>query len=248
MRPNASRKILLVLLAGLAGPGCAKEDLLKHKVDVHEVFPDDRGTALATAIADGDSDRIRRLATVGSIEITGDEGITLLQWAVLSGSLAGLNSLLDAGADPTHQGMDGYTVMHTAAMVGDSRYLKALLARGVSPDLRDKDGQTPLFIAITARREEQVAALLSAGADVNVADSVGDTPLHRAALINDFERIRALLEAGANPIAANAQKATFQDYLFMVDPKLLNEHARHNRTAVFAWLMEHGIPIKDLHQ
>jgi uncharacterized protein len=248
MRPIALRKILLVLLAGLAGPGCAKEDLLKHKVDVHEVFPDSRVVELAKAVADGDRDRIGRLATPSTVEVTGDEGITLLQWAVLNGSLPGLTSLLEAGADPAQQGMDGYTVMHTAAMVEDPRYLTALLSRGISPDLRNRDGQTPLFIAITARRTAQIEALLAAGAGLNVADNVGDTPLHKAALVNDFECTRALLEAGADPRATNAQAATFQDYMFMADPTLLNEPARRNRIAIREWLTQHGIPVNDPHQ
>ncbi|KQY51120.1 ankyrin repeat domain-containing protein [Lysobacter sp. Root494] len=248
MRPIALRKIFLVLLAGLAGPGCAKEDLLKHKVDVHEVFPDTRVVELAKAVADGDRDRISRLATPSTVEVTGDEGITLLQWAVLNGSLPGLTSLLEAGADPAHQGMDGYTVMHTAAMAEDSRYLTALLGRRISPDLRNRDGQTPLFIAIAARRTAQIEALLAAGADLNIADNVGDTPLHKAALVNDFERTRALLESGANPRATNAQAATFQDYLFMADPELLNEPARRNRISVREWLTRHGIPVNDPHQ
>lgn len=248
MRPIALRKILLVLLAGLAGPGCAKEDLLKHKVDVHEVFSDTRVVDLAKAVADGDSDRISRLANPSTVELTGDEGITLMQWAVLNGSLAGLTSLLEAGADPEHQGMDGYTVMHTAAMAEHPQYLVALLSRGISPDLRNQDGQTPLFIAVAARRTAQIEALLAAGADLNVADNVGDTPLHKAALVNDFERTRALLEAGANPRATNGQEATFQDYLFMADPGLLNESARRNRLAVREWLTQHGIPVNDPHQ
>jgi uncharacterized protein len=248
MRPIALRKILLVLLAGLAGPGCAKEDMLKHKVDVHEVFQDDRTAELAKAVADGDADRIHRLATPSTVEVAGNEEITLLQWAVLSGSLPGLVSLLEAGADPAHQGMDGYTVVHTAAMVEDPRYLMALLGHGISPDLRNRDGQTPLFSAITARRAPQVDALLAAGANPSVADGIGDTPLHKAALINDFERTRVLLERGANPGATNAQGATFQDYLFMADPKLLNEPAQRNRIAIREWLTQHRIPINDPHK
>lgn len=248
MRPIALRKILLVLLAGLAGPGCAKEDILKHKVDVHEVFQDDRIAELAKAVADGDADRIHLLATPSTVEVAGNEQITLLQWAVLVGSLPGLVSLLEAGADPAHQGMDGYTVVHTAAMVEDPRYLTALLGHGISPDLHNRDGQTPLFSAITAKRAPQFDALLAAGANPNVADGVGDTPLHKAALINDFERTRVLLEAGANPLAANAQGATFQDYLFMADTKLLNQPAQRNRIAIREWLTQHGIPVNDPHK
>jgi ankyrin repeat protein len=240
--------MLLVVLAGLAGPGCAKEDLLMHKVDVHEVFADSRVADLASAVAEGDKEKIGRLATVANVDATGDDDVTLMQWAVLSGSISGLDALLQAGADPTRFGMDGYTVLHTAAMVKDPRYLELLLARGAPADVRNRDGQTPLFIAIGARRGEQYRALLAAGANINVADSVGDTPLHKAGLVNDFERAHELLVAGANPRAINAQKATFQDYLFMSDPKLLNEQARRSREAIRTWLSAHGVPVTDTHQ
>lgn len=248
MRIPALRQMLLVVLAGLAGPGCAKEDMLMHKVDVHEVFADHRVAELADAIANGDRDRIQLLIAATDPNATGDDGVTLLQWAVLSSSLGGLEALLQAGADPSRQGMDGYTVVHTAAMVEDPRYLQLLLDRGVSANVLNRDRQTPLFVAIGSRRNDQYRALRAAGAQINVADNVGDTPLHKAALVNDFRRARELLEAGADPRATNAQKATFQDYLFMADPKLLNDEARRNRDAIHAWLSQHGVPVTDPHQ
>ena len=86
MRPIALRKILLVLLAGLAGPGCAKEDLLKHKVDVHEVFPDIRVVKLAEAIADNDAKRVHLLAKGTDLRAHGDKNVTLLEWAIVNQS------------------------------------------------------------------------------------------------------------------------------------------------------------------
>ncbi|QNP41109.1 ankyrin repeat domain-containing protein [Lysobacter solisilvae (ex Woo and Kim 2020)] len=248
MRTPALRQMLLVVLAGLAGPGCAKEDMLMHKVDVHEVFADDRVAELAAAVTDGDSEEIRRLASVASVDATGNDDVTLMQWAVLNGSLSGLDALLQAGADPTRFGIDGYTVLHTAAMVKDPRYLNLLLDRGVPANVPNQDGQTPLFIAIASRRDDQYRALLAAGAKINTTDNVGDTPLHKAALVNDFGRVRELLEAGADPRAINAQKATFQDYLFMSNPRFLNEQALQNKKAIRAWLKEHGVQVTDSHQ
>lgn len=242
MRIPALRQMLLVVLAGLTGPGCAKEDMLMHKVDVHEVFADSRVAALAAAIAEGDRQEIRRLAALADVDAKGDDEVTLMQWAVLNESLAGLDALLQAGADPARQGMDGYTVLHTAAMVDDPRYLDLLLSRGISPDTKDRDGQTPLFTAIGARRDAQCRALLAAGAAIDTADKAGNTPLHKAALVNDFARVRELLEAGADPATVNAQNVSFQHYLFLSDPKLLSEQARRNRDAIRAWLSEHGVP------
>ncbi|MFC5569632.1 ankyrin repeat domain-containing protein [Lysobacter yangpyeongensis] len=219
-----------------------------HKVDVHEVFVDSHVAELASAIADGDEAEVRRLAAATNIEATGNDNVTLMQWAVLNESLPALDALIHAGADPAHLGMDGYTVVHTAAMVKDPRYLDLLLKRGVSANVLNGDRQTPLFTAIATRRDQQFHALLAAGASINVADNGGNTPLHQAALVNDFERVRFLLEAGADPRAMNAQKATFQDFLFMSDPQFLTEKARRNRDAIRAWLTQHGVPVTDTHR
>ena len=245
MRIPALRQMLLVVLAGLAGPGCAKEELMMHKADVHEAFPDERIAELADAVADGDRDRVRRLASTTALDAKGDDDVTLLQWAVLNSSLSGLEALLEAGADPSLQGMDGYTVMHTAALVKDPKFLELLLDRRISPDIRNREGQTPLFAAITGKRDAQFDALIAAGADVNATDSVEDTPLHIAASTNDASRVLTLLHAGANPSAVNRQRATFQDYLFQIDTRMLNEKSKQDREAIRAWLLTHKVPFNN---
>lgn len=244
MRPLALRQLLLVMLAGIAGPGCAKEDLLMHKVDVHEVFADAGVAALAEAIADENSAQVHRLARAVNLDSQGDDRVTLLQWAILSESVVGLEALLQEGANPALQGMDGYTAIHTAAMVEDPAYLEILLKHGVDPNTRNSEGQTPLFTAITGKRDAQFEALLKAGANPNTADSVGDTPLHIAGSINDPARALALLRAGANPAAINSQRVTFQDYLFQANPRLLNEQAKRDREAISTWLVDHGVAVK----
>src|SRR5687767_14280872 len=100
MRPPALRQLLLVMLAGIAGPGCAKEDLLMHKVDVHEVFTDTRTAEMAEAIADNDAKRVHALARTTDLKAHGDKNVTLLEWAVFNQSKQAFNALLEAGADP----------------------------------------------------------------------------------------------------------------------------------------------------
>lgn len=244
MRQSLLRKVLLLMLAGMVGPGCAKEDLLMGKVDVHAIFADDRVAELADAIVEDDAARVHRLARGANLAAKGDKNVTLLQWAVLNQSLSSLEALLQEGADPRLQGMDGYTVLHTAAMVDDPRYLDLLLRQGSDPDMRDAEGQTALGAAVMARREVQVTALLKAGADPNLADSMGDRPLHTAGLINDARLALILLEAGADPRARNRQGTSFQRYLFKTEDRLLNDRAKAERADLQAWLGRHGIPLE----
>lgn len=249
MRPIALRQILLVMLAGIAGPGCAKEDMLKHKVDVHEVFTDTRVAELADAIADNDARRVHALAKTTDLRVHGDKNVTLLEWAVFNQSKRAFDALLEEGADPTLPGMDGSTVAHMAAMVNDPYYLDVLLEKGLNPSLRDRaTGQPLLSAALMGRRETQLRSLLAAGADPNGIDNTGNTPLHVAGQINDPTHALALLKSGSDPTAINGQGATFQWYLFQAPENLLNKQTREGRESVREWLQGHGVVVERDHR
>jgi uncharacterized protein len=246
MRLTVLRRVLLIMLAGMASPGCAKEDLLMDKVDVHDVFADARVAELADAIVDDDTKRVHALAKSTDLRAHGDKNVTLLEWAVFNKSRAAFKALLAEGADPALPGIDGSTAAHLAAMINDPYYLDELLKAGVNPSLRDKaSGQPLLSAALMGRRDDQFRALLAAGADPNGTDDTGDTPLHVAGLINDPEHALTLLQAGTDPNTRNGQGVTFQRYLFKTKEKLLNEKARHGRDSVRTWLREHGIEVED---
>lgn len=240
----------LTLVLTLASSACAREKhtmpaVQTRPVAAHEVFADPQVAALADAVAQGDAPRVHALAPAVDLSARGDKQVTLLQWAVLNRSLAGMKALLDAGADPRQTGMDGDTVVHTAAMADDPTYLAELLARHVDPDLPNAgNGAGPLRAALMGDRETQFRALLAAGANPNRADRLGNTPLHVAGQINEPARALDLLEAGADPAARNAQGVTFQRYLFMTKPALLNAETRRRREAVEAWLAAHGIALE----
>lgn len=216
----------------------------ENVVDVNQIFPDPAVARLAEAAARGDRRRIAELAPTVDLAAQGDDGVTLLQWALLNQSPQGLEALLEAGANPNQVGMDGDTVVHLAALANDDRYLTILLAKGADPNVGHGDTKaTPLRSALIGERIEQFQALLAAGADPDRADRMGNTPLHVAGQINEPARALDLLKAGADPMARNLQGATFQRYLFMTRAELLNAETRRDREAVQAWLTEHGIAV-----
>ncbi|WP_439569857.1 ankyrin repeat domain-containing protein [Sphingopyxis sp.] len=153
--------------------------------------------------------------------------------------------LLDAGADPLLPDRDGNTAIHAAATTRDPAVLKLLLARGLDPDTPNHvNGRTPLVAAMLAERDRQFAMLLAAGASVALADRMGNTPLHVAAQINEPRRVLALLDAGAPALARNAQRQTFQRYLFMIPDELLEADTLQARRDVASWLRRHGIALE----
>jgi uncharacterized protein len=217
----------------------------QQDINVNQIFADPAVAELAAAAARGDRRRIAELASKVDLAARGDDGVTVLQWALLNKSPEGLEALLEAGADPNQVGLDGDTVVHLAAMANDSRYLTILLAKGANPDAAHGDtGATPLRSALMGERSEQFRALLAAGADPDRADRMGNTPLHVAGQINEPARVLELLKAGADPMARNLQGATFQRYLFMTRVDLLNAQTRRDREAVQAWLTEHGVALE----
>ncbi|MCC7249199.1 MAG: ankyrin repeat domain-containing protein [Lysobacter sp.] len=212
---------------------------------MNRIFPDPAVARLADAAARGDRRQVAELAPGVDLAATGDDGVTLLQWALFNKSADGLEALLEAGANPNQPGLDGDTVVHLAAMANDDAYLKILLAKGADPNAPQAEtGAMPLRSAMMGERVEQFRALLAAGADPNRADRMGNTPLHVAGQINEPARALDLLQAGADPMAKNLQGATFQRYLFMTRVDLLNAETRKDREAVQAWLTEHGIALE----
>jgi uncharacterized protein len=214
-------------------------------VSPYEIFPDPSVAALAEALAAGaDSARVRELAQGVDLSSTGDKRVTLLQWALLHRNLEGMQALLDAGADPAQPGMDGDTAVHFACMLEDPRFLQALLAHGADPDTANGDtGAAPLRAALVTEREEQFRMLLAAGADPDHADRMGNTPLHVAGLINEPRRALDLLNAGADPARRNVQDVTFQRYLFLTRPDLLDADTSRAWEAVLSWLFAHDVPL-----
>lgn len=212
-----------------------------------QAFPEDTRIAeLADAAAKGDSERVGELVRQGANpNAHGDKDVTPLQFALLSQNEAGMRALINQGADPNLHGIGGDTAIHLAAITDDSKYLKLLLELGGNPNARNAETQAvPLAGAAGPRTDAQFRMLLDAGADVNLTDRTGNTPLHIAGMINAGEHVLILLEKGTNPLARNAQDATFQPYFFRTPNDRLHYEAKSNRRKVIEWLKEHNIPLE----
>ncbi len=171
--------------------------------------------------------------------------MTLLQWALENDKETAFRLLLKAGADPEQPGLFGYTVIHDAARHRDSKWLGILLDNAASPDVRNAGtGTLPLYEALIADRDAQFAMLVAAKANLKLTDNVGNTPLHIAGLLNKPWHAHYLLLAGAPPMARNAQKQTFQRYLFMTRDALLNQASREGRQKIIKYMRSKKIPIE----
>lgn len=238
---TSSLALSLFLLAGMPLTGCTQEASRMDPALASKAFPGDTGMAgLAGAVRSGDTDEVKRLAPAVDLNARGDQDVTLLQWAILSDSLAAFDALLDAGADPHGTGIDGESPVHTAAFARNPAFLDTLVKRGANVSIpAASGGHGPLLTALMAGNEDHAAMLLRAGADPDQADEMGDTPLHATGQMGTARLALMLLEAGANPGVRNARGATFDEYLFDRPDAAVTPEAERDRRRIRQLLASH---------
>ena len=101
-------------------------------------------------------------------------GTTALMQAV-SGSVALVKLLLEAGANPNALGSGRNTALRIACELERDDVVQALLAAGANVDESRNDGTTPLMAATRLGDLKMVVLLLRAGADPRLADERGRT-------------------------------------------------------------------------
>jgi ankyrin repeat protein len=122
------------------------------------------GTWLNWAVAENDTDRVRRLLTYGArTDISGDDEYLPLEQAVNRDQLEVLQLLLAAGANPNVVRPGHMPPLHLAASRGYDRIAAELVAAGADVR-RVHEGWTPLRIAQYRRHTAVQHVLLEGGA------------------------------------------------------------------------------------
>ena len=107
----------------------------------------------------------------------------LIHVAVRDGDLAGVQALLDAGADVSsrlfiaNSGLGKDTLLHFAARHGHEEIVELLISEGADVNAKDENSWTPLHFAARHGHKEIVELLIAKGADVNATNNFEDTPL-----------------------------------------------------------------------
>jgi ankyrin repeat protein len=123
-----------------------------------------------------------------------------LREAAARGSLQGVRSALDQGADVDDADANGTTALLLAAFDGHTPIVRLLLDRGADVRARNVQGRTALMCAASGGFDATVRLLLERGSEVNVQGRAeGFTALMFAANEGHIEVVRTLLQHGANP-------------------------------------------------
>ena len=105
---------------------------------------------------------IRALLDAGAkVDETADDGLTLLDWAVIGNRVEMARLLIERGADVNHVDKYGMTPLLYAASIdfGDSRMVDLLLKSGARPGASTKEGFTALALARKYNHRSLIPAL-----------------------------------------------------------------------------------------
>jgi ankyrin repeat protein len=155
----------------------------------------------------------------------GPYALSVLEYAVASGSKEIVKAILAAGADtnselswdqynrhPLFIADEGRTaLMHAAAGKNNLGIIELLLASGAAVNASDWRGSTALYYAAMFNSPDIVEALIRAGADVNASDKEGETVLMLMAgsrAVDKERLVGILLAAGADVAAVNKKGET----------------------------------------
>jgi len=120
--------------------------------------------------------------------------------ALADDDLAGMASLLEAGADPNAISSPGRPVLFLATLHGNAEAVRLLIDHGADVHAETVDGAILVKAAIEGHLEI-VEKLLDAGADVNAMGSVGAnelTSIFAATIADDEEIVELLIAHGAD--------------------------------------------------
>jgi ankyrin repeat protein/mono/diheme cytochrome c family protein len=154
--------------------------------------------ALLAAIRGRDGKRIASMLTSDRTLATATDPSesTPLMHAAVSGDLATMRTLLEAGANPNARNLRQAAALHWAA--GDVGKTRLLLERGADVNAKTAEGRSALYLAaMRPAGTEVLRVLLENGADPESKDLTGRTPLMAAAANGNLEAMRLLVERGA---------------------------------------------------
>ena len=116
------------------------------------------------------------------------KGRSALHWAVIVGSLALYQKLLQAGASTDLRDVEGSAALHRAAESGHLEIIGALLIKKANIEATNQENATPLHTAAASGHKKAVDLLLGRGANPSAIDMYEFSPAGRAS-VNGFQAL-----------------------------------------------------------
>lgn len=172
------------------------------KVDVQA----EKESPLFTAVHYGVLENVQYLLAQGADTTITNEGMTLVQFAIINGHDFVLEILLQSDpAMANSKGAYGCCPIHVAALSASQSAIDILLEHGASAEKSDDLGNNVLHYFIRGKKEgrRMLDLFLQLGINPSSPNDVGDSPLHIAAQCNNMTAAEMLIRAGADINAKN---------------------------------------------
>ena len=138
------------------------------------------------------------------LDVSVDQGETILQIATQLESVACLPILISNGVDINDTDIQGFSALHWCTLTGNTKCAQILIKAGADIDAKNCRGETALHLAARLGDLEYLACLIDAGANVNATDHHGATAIDFASYKQCYQR---LLNSGAMHGGQRLQKA-----------------------------------------
>jgi hypothetical protein len=199
------------LLLGTAAWAAGKESKVaaaQSSIQIERHFQG-RELALARAAAAGEAGEVRELVQKRGADpnAVSTQGLALIAWPLLQNSVAGVEALLDNGADPNRELAGVGPAIVLAAKSVDPALLRAFIDHGGKVDAMSVNREPLIVVAQMAGRWPNVQLLVERGADID-ASAHGDAKDSVLGFYSagQFDKAEWLLQHGADP-SARIEKA-----------------------------------------
>ena len=176
---------------------------------------------------------------------TQSEGLTCIWWAIETGQLAVVKTLINAGADIDFLNERGAAPVMSALDRKNVSIAKLLLDHGARLDVVSNDGMTPLLDAIKMGNPQILKLVISSGADVvSEVEKIRQTPMRFAQTYNASPEIRKILERAVkiqkDKILAEGGVVEKEDDRMLSPGELMTALERGNKELVKQYIAKKG--------
>ena len=185
------------------------------------------------AVQSGDIASVKKFLDEGvPVDLTDEEGWSLLHHAAALGQVEVINLLREKGCHVDLIDNEGCTPLHYAATNGDIETIRLLIAMGSNVNSVDSEGNTPLKWSVMCEQNTAIEELTKHGGTVDVEEMESSDDnnenINRPALHLPFQDFGQILGDGNNEVCQSSQTQLSTDIQHVSTAVKSNDSYKHS--------------------